>query len=120
MRTSRFGMACAFTLFMLSAGYAGSGLAETSVRENLQIEQGHELARVWCTQCHLIDPEGAGFAQSGAPTFSEVAAKPDQTREKIKLWLVDPHPPMPNLNLSRDEIENLTSYILSLKAENGD
>ena len=103
-----------FSLFV----WTSQGFAETSIREGLQITQGRELAQLWCRNCHLIDREGAGYVQSGVPTFVEIADRTGQTRQGIKLFLVDPHPPMPNLNLSRDEIENLTSYILSLREEN--
>ena len=120
MRFTQSGVISLFILALLAGGPAALQAAEPSVRESLQIKQGHELAGVWCKQCHLVDPEGTGFTQGGAPTFAEVASRPGQTREKIKLWLVDPHPPMPDLSLSRDEIENLTSYILSLREENSD
>ncbi|NJO37736.1 MAG: hypothetical protein HC871_09095 [Rhizobiales bacterium] len=32
----------------------------------------------------------------------------------LKAWLADPHPPMPNLSLSRLEIDDLLAYIESL------
>jgi len=107
---------------LVSAGlaWAGSvGSAELTVRESVEAQQGRELARLWCKHCHLVEPEGSGYVQSNVPTFAEIANRPDQSAEQIKLFLVDPHPPMPNLNLSRDEIQNLATYILSLKSEDG-
>lgn len=120
MRKMQSGVISLFVLALPAGGPVAVQASEPSVRESLQIKQGHELAKLWCQQCHLVDPEGTGFAQGGAPTFAEVASRPGQTRDNIKLWLVEPHPPMPDLNLSRDEIENLTSYILSLREENSD
>jgi hypothetical protein len=32
-------------------------------------------------------------------------------------WLTEPHPPMPNLNLTRLEIRDLAGYIFSLRKE---
>jgi len=36
--------------------------------------------------------------------------------ERLTNWLIEPHPPMPNPNLTRVEIRDLAGYILSLKA----
>ena len=99
-------------------GWSFEGRAGNTVNQEIQTQLGHELARLWCRQCHVVEPEGTGLAQSDAPTFSEVANREGQTAQKLEGFLIDPHPPMPNLNLSRDELRNLSTYILSLRRAN--
>ena len=79
------------------------------------IEAGRELARHWCATCHLV--EGAGEGTDAAPAFKSVADNPSLSDRDIKAWLSDPHPPMPNFNLSRTQIDDLTGYIRSLAAQ---
>ena len=76
---------------------------------------GRRMAAEWCANCHYIG-DGA-VAGDAAPAFAEIANRPDATPEGWRLWLQDPHPPMPNLALSRMEIDNLIAYIGSLKTE---
>jgi len=37
------------------------------------------------------------------------------SRPLVSAWLAEPHPPMPNLNLSKDKIGHLIAYIETLK-----
>ena len=76
---------------------------------------GESLARKWCGSCHEV---GHGrVATDGAPAFKAVARRPGMTRDRLRNWLADPHPPMPNLGLSRQDIEDLIDYIETLKIE---
>ena len=77
------------------------------------LEVGRALAEQWCRSCHLIDP-GQQQAADTAPPFAEIANDPVTTRAGLQAWLFDPHPPMPNLDLTRREIDDLTAYVLSL------
>lgn len=107
---------------LASLGYVAwnaDGRAETALSTTARADLGHEIARVWCAQCHVVEPEGAGFAQSDVPTFDEIANRAGISVVRIENFLTDPHPPMPNLHLSRQEMRNLATYILSLKQQNG-
>jgi mono/diheme cytochrome c family protein len=75
--------------------------------------RGGRLALQWCTGCHA---SGAGAATDAGPPFARMATDPAYTDERLKGWLAAPHPPMPNFNLSRAEIEDLVAYIRSLKS----
>jgi len=77
-------------------------------------DNGERLARRWCTPCHVVasdqrDPTGE------APPFTTIAAKPDFDAAKLAFFLMDPHPKMPNMSLSRTEAADLAAYIASLK-----
>jgi mono/diheme cytochrome c family protein len=71
------------------------------------------LARGWCSSCHLVEPSGR--ASDVAPPFEAIARDPATTPEGLRGWLTKPHPPMPDLKLSRGEEDDILAYILSLK-----
>ena len=75
-------------------------------------EAGHALALRWCTACHVVDRAGEG-ADAG-PAFPSLLADGERTADEIRGWLVDPHPPMPNLALTRQEIEDVVAYLQNL------
>jgi hypothetical protein len=52
------------------------------------------------------------------PTFKSIAEKRGQTEDKLKGFMLNPHPPMPTVQLTTRELENLASYIMSLKGPN--
>jgi mono/diheme cytochrome c family protein len=71
---------------------------------------GHELATLWCTSCHIVDDSGHG--SDAAPPFSNVAGR--KGNRWLRAWLAAPHPPMPNFNLSRQQIDDIVAYLGSL------
>ncbi len=79
--------------------------------------QGQELSEKLCKGCHVIGTEGEGATQVGPPTFSSIANKPGQTAERIKGALVAPHPPMPDIQLTNNEILNVIAYLETLRTD---
>ena len=77
------------------------------------IKQGERLARQWCRDCHLISADQVAGGDT-APTFASIAETASERPEDLRAWLADPHPPMPNLDLTRTEIDDLLAYIESL------
>ncbi len=76
--------------------------------------QGGVLAKRWCSTCHIVAADqGGGSTQ--APPFSEIAKKPGLTAASIALFLLRPHPPMPDMTLTRNEAGDLAAYIESQK-----
>ena len=75
---------------------------------------GHDLAKRWCSSCHLVDG-GQTQTSTDAPPFDAIAHKSDFTAEKVAFFLLDPHPKMPNFPLSRIEAADLAAYISSLR-----
>lgn len=73
---------------------------------------GERLARRWCAACHVVaDDQSRGSTQ--APPFSAVAKQPGFDASKLALFLLLPHPRMPDMNMSRDEAADLAAYIAS-------
>jgi mono/diheme cytochrome c family protein len=75
---------------------------------------GKRLAERWCSSCHVVAP-GQQRGNTQAPPFSEIAKKPGITAASIALFLLVPHPKMPDMNLSRYEAADIAAYIASLK-----
>lgn len=89
-------------------------LSASSVAAQGDAEAGHDLVQRWCTSCHVVDHEGRGT--DAAPPLPGLLASGARTPDHLRIWLSDPHPPMPNLDLSRQEIENIVAYLESLQA----
>ena len=74
---------------------------------------GKRLAERWCAACHIVDvQQQRGTTQ--APPFSE-AAKRHMDAPALALFLLNPHPKMPDMNLSRTEASDIAAYIVSLR-----
>lgn len=77
-------------------------------------DHGHDLAKRWCSSCHLVDG-GQKQASTDAPPFDAIAHRSDFTPEKVAFFLLDPHPKMPNFSLTRYEAADLAAYIGALR-----
>lgn len=78
-------------------------------------DKGYELAAKFCRSCHIIDGNSVDTAPVGPPPFSWIANKAGQTADRIKGSLIQPHPPMPDMHLSNDEIMNIIAYLDTLR-----
>lgn len=77
-------------------------------------ENGRTLARSLCVNCHQVEPGASERILADVPTFSEIAAWPDITPQKLQGFMIEPHPAMPTVQLTRDELADLAAYILTL------
>ena len=93
------------------AGLAGCAAATTAVAAP---PGGENLAERVCSQCHAVKP-GQASKNPDAPPFAELASQPSITEYSLRVFLRTPHEKMPNLMLKADEMDEITSYILSLK-----
>jgi cytochrome c len=75
--------------------------------------RGLRMAEQWCTGCHLVSLEQAQATEAG-PSFTSIAESAEGDLDWLAAFLVDPHPPMPDMSLTRQEIQDLTAYIRSL------
>jgi mono/diheme cytochrome c family protein len=76
-------------------------------------DNGRRLAQRWCQACHVVT-DGPRASTDGAPPFASIAARPDFDASKMALFLLDPHPKMPDMSLTRFEAGDLAAYIGSL------
>ncbi|CTQ56711.1 Cytochrome c552 [Roseibium album] len=97
------------TLFILFAlGSAGAAQAADPAF-------GKDLALQWCSSCHLVSEDQRTASSASTPSFFDIARDPEWNQEKLATFLINPHPPMPDMSLKTIEIANLTAYIASLK-----
>jgi mono/diheme cytochrome c family protein len=79
------------------------------------VTAGRSLAERWCSNCHVVGPAQQRGTSIGVPPFSAIAQMSSTTPMSLPAFLMTPHPPMPDLHLTRDEIDDVAAYILSLK-----
>ena len=89
--------------------------ALVAAQETGDIPAGRRLAETWCSACHVVGPSQQRGTSNGAPTFAAIARMKSTTSLSLHAFLQTPHDRMPDLNLSRDEIDNLVAYILNLR-----
>ena len=78
------------------------------------VEHGEVMAKRWCASCHIVaSDQKTGSTQ--APPFSAIAKMPGFDAGKVALFLLAPHPKMPDMNLSRSEAADLAAYIARQK-----
>ena len=108
-RTARIATVLCVTLSGASAALlAASG---TRAQDDLRA-QGETIARDWCSGCHLLP--GGDAASDAAPALGPLMRGRDISPDALRSWLSSPHPRMPDLQLSRLDIEALVAYLQSL------
>jgi len=96
-------------------GLAAGAYAQGSAKVG-SARAGRTFALGTCTPCHVVSPRQVAPTRFAvAPSFQSIADLPSTTERSLQAFLVTPHPSMPNLVLSADEVGNVVAYILSLK-----
>ena len=92
----------ALTIVVTVGGVSAAAAADAA--------NGERLARRWCVSCHVVAPDQP-MVTTEAPPFSEIARRPGFSPRSISFFLLDPHPKMPDMGLSRRAAEDLAAYI---------
>ncbi|NKB49343.1 MAG: cytochrome c [Alphaproteobacteria bacterium] len=80
------------------------------------IVAGKKLALEVCAQCHFVSETQTLIPRSDAPPFDEIAADPAVTELGLRVFLQTPHRNMPDLQLSRQETDDVIGFILNMRA----
>ena len=75
---------------------------------------GEQLARRWCAACHIVADDQT-HGTDNVPTFAAVAARPGFSPAAIASFLRDPHPKMPDMQITTIESADLAAYIATLR-----
>lgn len=94
---------------MAAAVQPGAALAQDAAA-------GRILAQTWCANCHAVDARPA-IAADQVPGFTAIANRPGVTADGLRAFLSAPHGRMPDLSLSRTDIDNAIAYLLTLRAK---
>jgi len=75
---------------------------------------GEKLAGRYCSQCHVIAPNGEG-GWTDAPKFEDIANRPTASAAALSAFTQQPHIHMVNTGRPRGEANDLAAYIMSLR-----
>ena len=89
--------------------------APVTAQESGDPAAGQRMAVTWCGSCHVVVPSQRQATSNGAPTFAAIAQMTSTTQLGLRAFLQTPHDRMPDLQLSREEIDDVAGYILSLR-----
>jgi mono/diheme cytochrome c family protein len=111
-------IAAFYTTLVFAASFAGIALAQTKpgadpapgVDPKPDARNGERLAVQWCAGCHVVTP-AQQQATAAVPTFAEIARRPGFNAAQLALFLLNPHPVMPTMALTRKEAADLAAYI---------
>ena len=95
----------------VALGFAASLMNATAMAADAA--HGEQLARRWCAACHIVSSDQTRGADN-VPPFASIAKRPGFSAQNIAQFLMDPHPKMPDMQLTRIEAADLGAYIASL------
>ena len=76
---------------------------------------GKGLAERLCATCHLVGDGENSALPAGVPSLRGLANRSGQTARRIENALIQPHPPMPDMRLTMQEIQDLLAYFETLR-----
>ncbi|MFD2181123.1 c-type cytochrome [Rhodoplanes azumiensis] len=76
-------------------------------------ERGAAIAKRWCATCHVTSEDQTQASDEATP-FPALARRNAFDAAALALFLLDPHPRMPDMNLTRAEANDLAAYVRSL------
>jgi mono/diheme cytochrome c family protein len=101
-------------LLLCGAGFA-IALAHAALAQSPDAAQGRALVKRWCAGCHQV--EAGQPASDAAPSLLAVAKDAKVTPERLRSWLLTPHPAMPDFNLSQGEIDAIIAHLDTLRGQ---
>ena len=79
------------------------------------VANGETIAKTWCAGCHQIEGEAPRMGNDAVPSFSSIAQMSSTTQTSLDVFLSTPHARMTDYSLTRQEIKDVSAYILSLR-----
>lgn len=95
-------------MFVVITGLPARGIAAGDA------ERGQDIAERWCAACHLVSP-AQDRASADVPSFMSIAERSEGDLGWLRAFLADPHPRMPDMSLTRQEIQDLVAYVERLE-----
>jgi mono/diheme cytochrome c family protein len=78
-------------------------------------EQGRDIARRWCSSCHVVEKTATQALANGLPTFPAMARRADLSADRLRAAMNPQHSRMPDFALTKRQQDDLIAYILSLR-----
>ena len=99
------------TLMICSAAGLSAG---EKAKWQADATRGQRLSEGLCASCHIVHANQTKPVVAGVPSFRAIKDLPNQ---RIISFLIRPHTPMPNMQLTRNEIADIIEYIEKLRRE---
>ena len=84
--------------------------ARPGAKQQGNAESGRKIAAMWCISCHKTAPT----ADDRIPSLTALVANPKTTDGALRSFLMQPHKPMPPLELGTQQIEDIIVYLRTL------
>lgn len=84
---------------------------------NPSAKAGYDIAQRLCIACHVVGPDAPTPVPAGLATFRGIANHVGQTGQKILDALISPRHPMPDMQLSIEEIGNIIAFLETLRTD---
>jgi len=113
----------AVSLLLVGAWSTGATVA---LSEEETVSRGRHFALLVCAACHVVatDQEAPPILSTPGPSFDAIANRPETTVASLRAFLTTTHAKitiptgMPNPQLVDYQIDEVISYILSLRHKN--
>jgi mono/diheme cytochrome c family protein len=99
------GLAAALTLAMMSVSAAA---------ESRDVAAGRGIAEQRCGECHVV-AAGSGGGWTNAPSFAQVANRPQTSTAWLTHFIPQQHAHMLNYKFSESQLRQISAYIMSLR-----
>jgi mono/diheme cytochrome c family protein len=122
IRSAVVAPACLVWCLALAFVLGGAAAAQEGKVED-EVAQGHHLATLICSACHVAAPDQnfEPILRPPAPPFASIAQRSNVTADFLRIFLTTTHRDisnpngMPNPQLLDYQIKEITAYILSLR-----
>ena len=81
----------------------------SSTTQAADADKGKIIAQRWCASCHVVSPEQSK-ASVDVPTFMDISKRRTDAKA-LTNFIADPHPVMPQMALTRDDVADVVRYI---------
>jgi mono/diheme cytochrome c family protein len=98
-------------VLLATAAHAADQPVKRGLKHYGDNAHGGVVFKTWCATCHSIDVP----ASDQIPTARQLATNPKHTDSAIRGFLVHPHKPMPPLEISTQQIEDIIAYLHTLQ-----
>jgi mono/diheme cytochrome c family protein len=110
----RYSMPSLALVLLVSLASAAPAQEQSKAPAKPDAQKGLALAQRWCATCHVISSEQSKGTDA-APSFQTLAKRAAFDAEQLAFFLLDPHPAMPKMALTRDEARDIAAYIARLR-----
>ena len=77
--------------------------------------RGEALARDVCADCHAVEASPEVLRTDAPRPFAMVARDPAWDDDALRAYIRDPHPQMPQFELTPEGLDDVVAYIRSLR-----